>query len=80
MVPTSFVTNLILAWIFDVLGNPGLGLGLLISILVYCGFIIPIAINQNLFLDRVNIKLFLIEYGVYLVSFLVSGFILSLWI
>jgi hypothetical protein len=36
------------------------------------------AINQNIFNDR-GVKLYLIEYGAYLVAFLVSGLILSIW-
>lgn len=79
MIPTSFVTNLILALILEMLGNPGLLMGLIVSLLLYCGFVVCIAINQNLFMDRINIKLFLIEYLVYLVAFFVSGIILSLW-
>jgi hypothetical protein len=79
MIPTSLATNFVIALIFDFMGNPDLLFSLLLSLLFYAGFIIPIAINQNLFNDRTNIKLFFIEYGDYLVAFVVSGIILSLW-
>lgn len=79
MIPTSLATNFIIAIIFDLMGNPGILFGLLLCLLFYLGFVVPIAINQNLFNDRTNITLFFIEYGDYLVAFIVSGIILSLW-
>ncbi|TXT61688.1 MAG: hypothetical protein BAJALOKI1v1_1110010 [Promethearchaeota archaeon] len=48
-------------------------------VLLYIGFVVPIGINQALFTGRTNIKLFFIEYGYYLVGFLISGIIISLW-
>jgi hypothetical protein len=51
---------------------------LLLNLILWIGFVGIIGINQNNFNDR-GIKLFLIEYGVYLVGFLVSGLILAVW-
>lgn len=79
MIPTSLGINFILAYFFDLLGSPDLLFGITICILIYGGFVLPIGINQSAFAGRANIKLFLIEYGVYLIAFLVSGVIISLW-
>lgn len=80
MIPTSLATNFVIALIFDFLGNPDVLWGIILVLLFYIGFVIPIAINQDLFNNRTNVKLFLIEYGDYLVAFLISGIILSLWV
>ncbi|TXT56142.1 MAG: conserved membrane protein of unknown function [Promethearchaeota archaeon] len=80
MIPTSLLTNFVIALLFDFLGNPDLLWGIVVVLLFYVGFVIPIAINQDLFNNRTNIKLFLIEYGDYLIAFLISGIILSLWV
>ncbi|MEJ2279051.1 MAG: DUF1761 family protein [Candidatus Lokiarchaeota archaeon] len=79
MVFTSFVTNLILALILDFIPHVNIFSGLLVSLLLYAGFVLPISLNQDAFIGRTNWKLFLIEYGVYLILFLISGLILSLW-
>jgi len=79
MIFTALATNFILAYILELTDTTNIIMGLLITVLLYAGFVLPIAINQALFMARTNIKLFLIEYGYYLVGFLISGTIISLW-
>ncbi|MBD3197612.1 MAG: DUF1761 family protein [Candidatus Lokiarchaeota archaeon] len=79
LVGTSFVTVLILAYLLELTATIDILKGLIISLLVYAGFVLMVGINQDVFNDRTNIKLFLIEYGVYLPCFVVSGLILTLW-
>ncbi|TXT60733.1 MAG: membrane protein of unknown function [Promethearchaeota archaeon] len=79
MIPTSISINFALGYLFELLGVTDIIFGLIISLLLYGGFILPIAINQSAFAARTDLKLFLIEYGVYLVAFIASGIILSLW-
>jgi hypothetical protein len=78
MVFTSIITVLILEVLLDLTGWKDIGSALLLSLLVWLGFVGMTAINQNIFNDR-GVKLYLIEYGAYLVAFLVSGLILSIW-
>jgi len=51
---------------------------LIINLLLWIGFVATIAINQNNFKDR-GVKLFLLEYGYYLIGFLVAGILFTLW-
>jgi hypothetical protein len=79
MVFTALATNFILAYILELTETTEIIIGLFITIILYAGFVVPIAINQALFTGRTNIKLFFIEYGYYLIGFLISGTIISLW-
>jgi hypothetical protein len=56
-----------------------IGGALILNLLLWFGFVALIGINQNNFNDR-GLKLFLIEYGFYLVGFLLSGLILAVWV
>ncbi len=78
MIPTSFITVLIIEIMMDLTGMNDIVSALLLNLLLWIGFIGIIGINQNNFNDR-GIKLFLIEYGVYLIGFLVAGLILAIW-
>lgn len=78
MIPTSFITVLIIEIMMDLTGMNDIASALLLNLLLWFGFVGLIGINQNNFNDR-GIKLFLIEYGVYLVGFLVAGLILAVW-
>ena len=78
MVFTSIITVLILEILLDLTGWNDVGSALLLSLLLWIGFVAMLSINQKIFNDR-GVKLFLIEYGAYLVAFLVSGLILALW-
>jgi len=78
MVFTSFVSVLILEILMDLTGMHDIISALLISFLVWIGFIAMVAVNQNIFNDR-GVKLFFIEYGAYLVALLVAGIILAVW-
>ncbi|MFX1591719.1 MAG: DUF1761 domain-containing protein [Promethearchaeota archaeon] len=78
MIPTSFITVLFIEIMMDLTGMNDFASALLLNLLLWIGFVGIIGINQNNFNDR-GIKLFLIEYGVYLVGFLVSGLILAIW-
>jgi len=78
MIPTSFITALFIEIMMDLTGMNDIASALLLNLLLWIGFVGIIGINQNNFNDR-GIKLFLIEYGVYLVAFLVSGLILAVW-
>jgi hypothetical protein len=79
MIPTSFLTVLFIEIMMDLTGLNDIGGALLLNLLLWFGFVALIGINQNNFNDR-GVKLFLIEYGFYLVGFLVSGLILAIWI
>lgn len=78
MIPTSFITVLIIEIMMDLTGMNDIASSLLLNLLLWFGFVGIIGINQNNFNDR-GIKLFLIEYGVYLLGFLVAGLILAVW-
>lgn len=78
MVLTSFVSVLILEILMDLTGMHDILSALLLSFLLWLGFIAMVAINQNIFNDR-GVKIFLIEYGAYLVALLVAGIILAVW-
>ncbi|MFX1497048.1 MAG: DUF1761 domain-containing protein [Promethearchaeota archaeon] len=75
---TSFVSVLILEILMDLTGMNDILSALLLPFLLWLGFIAMVAINQNIFNDR-GVKLFLIEYGAYLVALLVAGIILAVW-
>ena len=78
MVFTSFVSVLILEILMDLTGMNDILSALLLSLLVWIGFIAMVAVNQNIFNDR-GVKLFFIEYGAYLVALMVAGIILAVW-
>lgn len=78
MIPISFVTVLMIEVIMDLTGMNDIGSVLIISILLWVGFVATIGINQNNFNDR-GVKLFLIEYGFYLIGFIIAGLILAVW-
>lgn len=78
MVFTSFISVLILEVLMDLTGMNDIVSALLLSFLVWIGFIAMVAVNQNIFNDR-GVKLFFIEYGAYLVALLVAGIILAVW-
>ena len=78
MIPTSFITVLIIDIMMDLTGMNDAVSALLLTFLLWVGFVGIIGINQNNFNDR-GMKLFLIEYMVYLVGFLISGLILAIW-
>ena len=78
MIPTSFVTVLMIEVIIDLTGMNDILSALIISILLWVGFVATIGINQNNFNDR-GVKLFLLEYGFYLIGFIIAGLILVVW-
>ena len=78
MIPTSFVTILILALMMDLTGITDIISAILLALLVWVGFVATVGINQNNFNDR-GVKLFLLEYGFYLVGFIIAGIILAIW-
>ncbi|MFW9969209.1 MAG: DUF1761 domain-containing protein [Candidatus Odinarchaeota archaeon] len=78
MIPTSFITVLSIEIIMDLTSMNDVASSLLLTLLLWIGFVGIIGINQNNFNDR-GIKLFLIEYMVYLVGFLIVGLILAVW-
>jgi hypothetical protein len=78
MIPTSFITILILALVMEFTGMTDILSAILLSLLVWVGFVATIGINQNNFNDR-GIKLFLLEYGFYLIGLMVAGSILAFW-
>jgi hypothetical protein len=78
MIPTSFITVLIIEIIMDLTNMNEIASALLLNLLLWIGFVGLIGINQNNFNDR-GIKLFLIEYMVYLVGFLIAGLVLAVW-
>jgi len=79
MIPTSFVTILFIEIMMDLTGMNDIVSALLLTLFLWIGFVATIAINQNNFNDR-GIKLFLLEYGFYLIGFLIAGLILAIWI
>ncbi len=78
MIPTSFITVLMIEVIMDLTAMNDIVSALIISILLWVGFVATIAINQNNFNDR-GVKLFLLEYGFYLIGFIIAGLILAVW-
>ncbi|MFW9874341.1 MAG: DUF1761 domain-containing protein [Candidatus Thorarchaeota archaeon] len=76
MIPSSFITVFIIDVIMILAGSTEIGPALLLSLLLWVGFIGIIGINQTNFNDR-GLKLFLIEYIPYLVCFLITGIILT---
>ena len=78
MVFTSIVSVLIIEVLIDLTGWNDIGSAVLLTLLLWIGFVAMVSINQNIFNDR-GVKLFFIEYGSYLVAFLISGIILALW-
>ncbi|MFW9879266.1 MAG: DUF1761 domain-containing protein [Candidatus Thorarchaeota archaeon] len=79
MIPTSFVTVLFIKIMMELTSMNDPVLSLLLTLLLWVGFVATIAINQNNFNDR-GIKLFLLEYGFYLIGFIIAGLILSVWV
>jgi len=77
MIPTSFITVLFIEIMIDLTGMNDITSALILSILIWVGFVATIAINQNNFNDR-GVKLFLIEYGFYLIGFIIVALILTL--
>ena len=78
MIPSSFITVLIIDIVMILTGATYLGPSLLLNLLLWVGFVGIIGINQSNFNDR-GLKLFLIEYIPYLVCFLIAGIILAVW-
>ena len=78
MIPTSFITVLMIEVIMDFTTMNDMASTLVISILLWVGFVATIGINQNNFNDR-GVKLFLLEYGFYLIGFIIAGLILAVW-
>ena len=78
MIPSSFFTVLIIDIVMILAGATEIGPALLLNLLLWVGFVGIIGINQSNFNDR-DLKLFLIEYIVYLVCFLIAGIILAVW-
>ena len=78
MIPTSFVTILFIEIMMDLTGMNDIVPALLLNLLLWIGFVATVAINQVNFNDR-GLKLFLLEYGFYLIGFLIAGLILSAW-
>ena len=78
MIPISFITVLVIDIIMILIGITEIGPALLLSLLLWLGFVGTIGINQTNFNGR-GLKLFLLEYGVYLICFLISGIILVSW-
>lgn len=78
MIPSSFITVLIIDIVMILAGATDLGPSILLNLLLWVGFVGIIGINQSNFNDR-GLKLFLIEYIPYLVCFLIAGIILAVW-
>lgn len=78
MIPTSFFTVLFMEMMIDLTGMNDIASALILSILIWIGFVATIAINQNNFNDR-GVKLFFLEYGFYLVGFIIVAIILALF-
>ena len=78
MIPTSFITVLIIDVVMILAGITEIGPAFLLNLLLWIGFVATIGLNQNNFNDR-GIKLFLLEYLFYLIGFLVAGSILVIW-
>ena len=79
MIPTSFFTVLFMEMMIDLTGMNDIASALILSILIWIGFVATIAINQNNFNDR-GVKLFFLEYGFYLVGFIIVAIILALFL
>ena len=79
MIPTSFITVIVIDIIIIMAGITDILSAVLINLLLWVGFLATIGLNQTNFNDR-GLKLFLIEYVVYLVCFLISGIILVVWV
>jgi len=79
MIPTSILTVLFIEIMLDLASITDIAGALLLSFLLWIGFVATIGINQTSFTDR-NYKLFFVEYGVYLVCFLLVGLILVVWV
>ena len=77
MIPTSFVTVLFIEIMIDLTGMNDIASALILSILIWVGFVATIAINQNNFNDR-GVKLFIVEYSFYLIGFMVTALLLTL--
>ena len=80
MIPTSIVTILILAIILKLTNTTTILGAVIISIILWIGFVFTIGFNQSNFNDRTSIILFLIEYGFYLIGFLLASIILIIWV
>ncbi len=78
MIPLSFITVLVIDVVMILIGLSEIGPALLLSLLLWIGFVATIGINQSNFNDR-GMKLFLLEYIVYLIAFLIAGSILVIW-
>jgi hypothetical protein len=78
MIPTSFFTVLFMEMMINLTGMNNIVSALILSIIIWIGFVATIAINQNNFNDR-GVKLFLIEYGFYLVGFIIAAIMLVLF-
>lgn len=78
MIPLSFITVLVIDVVMILIGISEIGPALLLSLLLWIGFVATIGINQSNFNDR-GMKLFLLEYIVYLIVFLIAGSILVIW-
>ncbi|MFX1321014.1 MAG: DUF1761 domain-containing protein [Promethearchaeota archaeon] len=78
MIPLSFITVLVIDVVMILIGISEIGPALLLSLLLWIGFVATIGINQSNFNDR-GMKLFLLEYIVYLIAFLIAGSILVIW-
>lgn len=78
MIPSSFITVLIIDIVMILAGATDLSPSILLNLLLWVGFVGIIGINQSNFNDR-ELKLFLIEYFPYLVCFLIAGIILAVW-
>ncbi|MFX0164791.1 MAG: DUF1761 domain-containing protein [Candidatus Hodarchaeota archaeon] len=78
MIPSSFITVLIIDVVMILAGTTDIGPALLLNLLLWVGLVGIIGINQSNFNDR-GLKLFLIEYIPYLVCFLIAGIILAVW-
>ena len=79
MIPTSIITILILAIMIDFTLTTDILGALILSILIWVGFIGTIGINQSNFNDRTSLTLFFIEYAFYLVGLVVGSAILVVW-
>jgi hypothetical protein len=79
MIPTSILIVLFIKIMLDLVGIKDIAGALLLSFLLWIGFVATIGTNQTSFTDR-NYILFFIEYGVYLVCFLLAGLILAIWV
>ncbi len=78
MILISFITVLVIDIITILIGITEIGPALLLSLLLWGGLVGTIGINQTIFNNR-GLKLFLIEYIVYLFGFLIAGMILIVW-